>query len=240
MRTLPLLSLLLPFLAGCLEMDQTITLAADGSGTQKVKMVVRDATLAEVGRVGAAVGAASEATKALFDRELVRRELEAAGMTLDAHATEQKDRKRSVDLTASFKDFAALQASPLAGTRAEWALAAGPKPGTVKLTLYPQGKAAWTAAREKAEAMQTEDDPIATAFFRKKQAELGGLDLVVRFQLPGDVLVYTANMEKTGDREVTARIAAEQIKTPQDLVRRLAPRFEVVFDGKGCKLPLQP
>lgn len=240
MRTLPLLALLLlPFLAGCLEMDQTITLAADGSGTQTVKMTIRDATLAEVQRVSAAAGAVSEATKALFDKELVRRDLEAAGMTLDSHATEAKDKKRRVDLTASFKTFAALQASPLAGSRAEWELGAGPKPGTVKLTLYPQGKTAWTEARAKAEAMQTESDPIAESFFRKKQVELSGLDLVVRFQVPGDVLVYTANMEKTGDREVTARIAAEQIKTPQDLVRRLAPRYEVIFDGKDCKLPAQ-
>jgi hypothetical protein len=87
--------------------------------------------------------------------------------------------------------------------------------------------------------MNKEPDAVAAAFFRKKREELTGLDLTLRFQLPGDVLLWTANMEKTGDREVTARITAEQIKTPQDLVRRLAPRFEVVFDAKGCKLPLQ-
>ncbi|MBM3960343.1 MAG: hypothetical protein FJ306_00335 [Planctomycetes bacterium] len=240
MRILRLLVvLLLPFLPGCLEMEQTIAITADGSGTHKVRMTIRETTLAEVERVGAAAGAMSEAARALFDKELVRRDLEAVGMTLAAHATEAKDRKRNVEVTAAFPTFAALQQSPLAGSRAEWTLAAGPNPGTVKLTLYPQGKAAWTEARAKAESMQTENDPIAEAFFRKKQAELTGLDLVVRFQVPGDVLVYTANMEKTGDREVTARIAADQIKTPQDLVRRLAPRFEVIFDGKDCKLPLQ-
>ena len=38
--------------------------------------------------------------------------------------------------------------------------------------------------------------------------------------------------------EVTARIRAEDIKTPEDLVRRLAPRFEVIFDASGCQLPL--
>jgi hypothetical protein len=240
MRTLRLLAvLLLPFLSGCLEMEQTIAITADGSGTHQVRMTIRETTLAEVERVGAAAGAMSEAARALFDKELVRRDLEAVGLTLAAHATEAKGRKRHVEVTAAFPTFAALQQSPLAGSRAEWTLAAGPKPGTVKLTLYPQGKAAWTEARAKADSMQTEGDPIAEAFFRKKQAELTGLDLVVRFQVPGDVLVYTANMEKTGDREVTARIAADQIKTPQDLVRRLAPRFEVIFDGKDCKLPLQ-
>ena len=53
------------------------------------------------------------------------------------------------------------------------------------------------------------------------------------------MLVWTRNLERTGEREVTATITAEQIQTPEDLVRRLAPRFEVIFDATGCKLPLQ-
>ena len=82
-------------------------------------------------------------------------------------------------------------------------------------------------------------DPIAADFFRKRQAQLAGLDVCVRFRVPGDVLVWTRNLEKTGDREVTARITADQIRTPEDLVRRLAPRFEVVFDATGCSLPIR-
>ena len=31
----------------------------------------------------------------------------------------------------------------------------------------------------------------------------------------------------------------DQIQSPDDLVRRLAPRFEVIFDAAGCKLPLE-
>ncbi len=142
-------------------------------------------------------------------------------------------------MEATFKDFATLQKSPLCGSAAEWVLAAGPRAGTAKLTLYPQGKAAWTEARAKAETMPKAVDPVAAGFFRKRQASLAGLDVVVRFQLPGDVLVWTRNLEKTGDREVTARITAADIQTPEDLVRRLAPRFEVIFDATGCKLPLQ-
>lgn len=160
-------------------------------------------------------------------------------MVLSAHTSKLEAGKRTLDLTATFPNFAALGKTPLCGSMAEWVLTAGPKEGTAKLTLYPQGKTAWQEARAKAESMSKEPDAVAAAFFQKKQEQLTGLDLTVRFQLPGDVLLWTANMEKTGDREVTARITAEQIKTPQDLVRRLAPRFEVVFDAKGCKLPLQ-
>lgn len=224
---------------GCLEVEHTVALVADGSGTQTVRMTIRETTLADLERVRAATDAPASQASAVFDKDLVARELTAAGMTLVTHKTERKDQRRTVDIAASFPAFAALRQSPLGGSQAEWVLAAGPKAGTAKLTLYPQGKAAWTEARAKAEAMQGADDAVVEAFFKKQQQQISGLDLTVRFQLPGDVLVWTANMEKTGAREVVARVTADQIKSPQDLVRRLAPRFEVVFDATGCSLPLQ-
>lgn len=242
MRTWRMLAFLLFLgLGGCLEIEQTVTVSPDGSGRQTMRMVIRDATLKEVERVSSAAEAGStELAKAVFDKELVARELGEAGLALESHRAERKANRRTVELAATFPSFAALQKSPLTGSRAEWELGPGPKPGTARLTLFPQGKAAWTEARAKAEQMQTQADAVAEAFFRKKQQELAGLDLTMRFQVPGDVLVWTANMEKTGVREVTARITADQIKTPQDLVRRLAPRFEVIFDATGCSLPLKP
>lgn len=242
MRTWRMLAFLLSLgLGGCLEIEQTVTVSPDGSGRQTMRMVIRDATLKEVERVSSAAEAGStELAKAVFDKELVARELGEAGLVLESHQAERKANRRTVELAATFPSFAALQKSPLTGSRAEWELGPGPKAGTARLTLYPQGKAAWTEARAKAEQMQTAADAVAEAFFRKKQQELTGLDLTMRFQVPGDVLVWTANMEKTGAREVTARITADQIKTPQDLVRRLAPRFEVIFDATGCSLPLKP
>jgi hypothetical protein len=226
-------------LGGCLELEQTVVLAPDGSGKQTLKLALRESTLDQITRTSAAadLGAAAN-PKALFDKDLVGRELVAAGLSLSHHAAKQEGGKRSVELAATFGSFAILQKSPLCGSAATWELVAGPKPGTAKLTLYPQGKAAWVEARRKADAMQQELDPVATDFFQKQRAALAGLDLTLRFQLPGDVLVWTANMTQTGAREVTARVTAEQIKTPQELVRRLAPRFEVIFDTTGCRLPL--
>jgi hypothetical protein len=236
---------LLSFLAccmlpGCLEMEQTVTIGADGGGRQVVKFAMPESTLALVQKASAAaqLGAAANPT-AVFDKDLVARELSEAGLGLAKHEAKQVPGKRSVELEATFKDFATLQKSPLCGSTAEWVLAAGPREGTAKLTLYPQGKAAWVDARAKAETMQKETDPITADFFRKRKESLTGLDVVVRLQLPGDVLVWTKNLEKTGDREVTAHITAAQIKSPEDLVRWLAPRFEVIFDAMGCKLPLQ-
>jgi len=231
---------LLLVLPACLEMEQTITLQADGSGRQALKMTLREATIVEMQKASAAVqlGVAANPT-AVFDKDLVARELQAAGLGLASHVAKQVPGKRSVELEATFADFATLQKSPLCGSAAEWVLAAGPKAGTAKLTLYPQGKAAWTEARAKAESMNGAADPVVADFFKKRQQQIAGLDICFRFQVPGDVLVWTKNLEKTGDREVTARITAQQIQTPEELVRRLAPRFEVIFDAAGCKLPLQ-
>lgn len=223
----------------CLEMEQTVTLAADGSGRQAMVLTLADSTFAEVQQVGRAaqLGAAPNAA-AVFDGDLVGGELRQAGLALVRHETKQARGRRTVDLEASFADFATLQRSPLCGSSAEWVLAAGPRPGTAKLTLYPQGKTAWTEARTKAEKLDGSTDPVAADFFRKRREALAGLDVVVRLRLPGDVLVWTRNLDKTGDREVTARITAEKLRTPEDLIRWLAPRFEVIFDATGCKLPL--
>ena len=234
-----LVLVLLFLLAGCLEMEQTVTITADGSGTQDVRLAIRETTLDALVRASAAaqLGAAPN-PKALFDKELAGRDLQAAGLELKTHAAKLEAGLRTVEMSATFRDFATLQKTPLCGSVAEWVLDHGPQAGTAKLTLYPQGRTAWLEARAKAEAMQKELDPVAAEFFRKKQESLAGLNLTLRFRLPGDVLLWTKNMERTGDREVVARITAEQIKTPEDLVRRLAPRFEVVFDCKDCKLPL--
>ena len=84
--------------------------------------------------------------------------------------------------------------------------------------------------------METEQDAVAAGFFRKNRDKLKGLDVAFRFELPGDAIAWTKNMEKPSDRVVVARMSADQIKTPVDLVRRLAPRFEVIFDARGAQL----
>jgi len=234
-KSLALLSCLA--LSGCLEIEQTVTLTADGSGTQSVRMVIREGLLTELARRQPAARLGEQGDPlAVFHKEKVDKELTEAGLALTAHKVDRVSGMRHVDLTASFANFATLQKSPLCGSSAEWELQKGPKPGLGKLTLYPQGKIAWQQARQKAKSMATQLDPVAEAFLRKRQKELAGLDVVVRFKLPGKVFMWTKNMKKTGEQEVTAKVTAAQIKTAQDLVRRLAPRYEVIFDARGTKL----
>ena len=238
MREIKALALLSCFaLGGCLEIEQTVTLAQDGSGTQSVHMVIRESLLTELARrqPAARLGERGDPL-AVFHKEKVSRELVEAGLELSEHKVGRTGGMHTVDLRARFANFTTLQKSPLCGSAAEWQLQKGPKPGLGKLTLYPQGKVAWQQARVKAKAMKGELDPVASAFFKKRQSELAGLDIVIRFKLPGKVLMWTKNMAKTGDNEVTATVTAEQIKTPKDLVRRLAPRYEVIFDARQTAL----
>ncbi len=221
-------------LSGCLQLEETVAIAADGSGTQDLVMTMPDATLAEARRAASVNQTAVADPLALFTRATLEKELTAAGIELVDYTSSAKDGAHRVELKTTFGTLARLRGSPLAGSAAEWQFAAGPLPGTIEATLYPQGKNAWVEARAKAEAMKTAVDAVATEFFDRRREQLVGLDLMLRLRMPGKVLRLTRNLEQTGDCEVTAHIAQDQIRTPEDLVRRLAPRFQVVFDASGC------
>ncbi len=222
-------------LSGCLEVEQTVTLEKDGSGSQALVMTAPEATLNAV-RMAASVNqtSASSDPTALFVKEKVEAELTAAGLQLARHETTEIGTSRKVDLQVGFAAPSQLRQSPLIGSLAEWHFGKGPVADTIEVTLFPQGKKAWEEARAKAEAMKEKSDPVASEFFARRREQLTGLDVTFRLRLPGKVLRYTANLEQTGECEVTAKITAEQIKTPEDLVRRLAPRYQAVFDAREC------
>lgn len=224
-------------LGGCLEIEQSVTLNADGSGTQVVHMVVKEQLLEQLVRQQAAAQFENRGNPlAVFDEEQVGSELTAAGMQLERHEVDRTGGLRTVDLTAAFAGFEALQKSPLSGSAAEWELVEGPRPGLLKLTFYPQGQAAWREARARAEQLGDGDDPVLQQFFETRQKQLAGLDVRFTLRLPGKVWLWTRNMERVAEQEVRAVVTAAQIETPQDLVRRLAPRFQVVFDASGTAL----
>jgi hypothetical protein len=225
-------------LAGCLELEQTVTIDANGSGTQQLKLDLSERVLAEVRRAASVAEPLGSNPLQIYDKETVQKELTEAGLVLKEHRTTIDKQKRHVEVEAAFADLAALKKSPLSGSHSEWAFTAGPKAGTICVTFYPQGKTMWEQAALQAQAMRDKPDPVAEQFFEKRKQQLTGLDITLRIRLPGKVLVWTRNLEKTGAQEVVAHITASQIQTPEDLVRRLAPRFQVIIDGTGCSFAL--
>lgn len=218
-------------------MDQTITIAKDGSGTQEVVMVLPPGTMEEVQRAASVnhIGARID-PGALFNKETVGKELAAAGLDLKEHQTKELDQGRKVSMKVGFVSCEQLAKSPLVGSMAEWDFSPGPVKGSIELSFYPQGRLAWGQARAQAAKMKGALDPVAADYFQKRRQQLHGLDVTLRFRLPGAVLRYTRNMEQTGPNEVTARVTSAQIRTPEDLVRRLAPRYQVVFASAGCTI----
>ena len=82
------------------------------------------------------------------------------------------------------------------------------------------------------------EQQVLREFFANQKRRLKGLDVKFRLQLPGDVMLKTRNLELVGKREVVAHITAEDLRSPQDLMRRLAPRYQVIFAAGGCSIPL--
>jgi hypothetical protein len=79
------------------------------------------------------------------------------------------------------------------------------------------------------------------AYFRKKQAEMRGLDIELTLNLPGRILDKSGNLRagKTPN-QVIARITAAEIRGPADLLRLLAPYYFIEFDSRECSFGPNP
>ena len=229
-------------LAGCLRLEQTVTIHADGSGNQAVGITIPVRVLEALQQQATArnpIGKAAAVT-AVFERAKVEKELAAVGLALTAHKVAEVRRGRRATLAATFDTIEQLGKSPLGGSHADWIFTKGPIKDTILLTYYPQGLAAFLEARKKVVELQKKpNDPTLQRFFAKQKARLKGLDVSVTVNLPGTVLMAYGDLKETGLKQVRARVVAADIKTPKDLILALAPRYQVVFDGRGCKLPLQ-
>jgi hypothetical protein len=227
----------------CLQLEQTVTIHADGSGIQAMEMTIPERVIEALQQQASAhnpVRRVADVT-AVFERRKVEKELAAIGLKLTTHKVAEVRRGRRATLAATFEKLEHLQKSPLGGSHADWVFTKGPVKGTIQLDYYPRGRAAWLNARKKvAELKKKPNDPILQSFFAKQEPQLRGLDVSVTINLPGTVLMAYGDLQETGLKQVRARVQGADIKTPRDLILALAPRYQVVFDGRGCKLPLAP
>src|SRR5712672_4197210 len=95
--------LLLSLLPACLELEQTITIAADGSGTQDLRLSLGASTLAQVKRATSVMDGGGIDPLQVFDKETVAKELRDAGLVLLAHEASELGDKHRVSVAASFK-----------------------------------------------------------------------------------------------------------------------------------------
>ena len=234
MRFLPSVLVAALTLTSCLEIEQTVTLRADGSGTQAMKLTMTERSLAAArSRSAIDATALSDPTK-IFDARLVRSELTDAGLVCDKISTSAQRRSRTLEVDAEFPGLSALRNSPLSGSGAEWEFAAGKRAGTTVLSFYPRGKAAWKSAREKVAKMPADPSDRENEYFAHAKKQMRGLEIRWTLDLPGDVISHSKNLTKPSDRRVSITIDESDIENARDLVLQLAPRFQVVFDSRQC------
>ena len=229
-------ALVLGTLASCLELEQSIAIRADGSGTHKMTLGLTGRAIEMIERSAPAANPLNGVDPlTVFDNELVDGELNALGMELLSHRTWNERRRRFVEIETGFASIADLRKSPLAGSNAEWVVLPGKGrwEGKLRLIFYPQGRVAWQKARQQLQDMKGQVDPVARSLFERRRKEVKGLDISLHIDVPGEI-AWVYNLKKTGPRAASARVTEADIEGPEDLIQLLAPRFEVIFDGRGC------
>ena len=225
-------------LASCLELEQTVVLRADGSGTQRMRLAMTERSLqAARAQANASLGVAGDPAQ-IFDAAAVRKEIAAAGMTCTSVHTSFERRRRVLEVEAAFDQPSRLRASPLTGGAAEWIFERAPEAaGAMRITFYPRGRASFDAAQEKAAQLRQLGPDREKEFFERSKSAMEGLRVKWVLELPGDVRSCSAGVTKVDARRVEVSITEADIKSAEDLVLRLAPRFEVVFDASACAFP---
>lgn len=223
-------------LSGCLEVEETVTIRPDGTGTQELSMKISREMLAELQKqvTIASGGEPAAALAGIFDKKQATAEFATAGMTVEKHDVKEKRSSQSLDLEVSFPSLTALGASPLGGGRSNWILKDGGE-GRTALFFYPMGKAAWKEAQTRIGELEKQPSEQLLVFFQKRRAEIAGLDLTLTINLPGRVYKTSENLS-VGEQptQVIARVTAASMQTPRDLLTLLAPCYFVEFDSRKC------
>jgi len=227
-------------LGSCIEMEQTITLEADGSGTHRVVLwmnrSVEDA-VQNFATVAQPTGRAFDPLQAM-DEERVRAELRGTGLELIKHEALRDDWRRGFEIEIAFDNLEELRKSPLLGSRAEWEFLPGQEAGTRWIVLYPQGKEAWKQAYDKAKQMAETTDlalkASADKWFAEQKKAMGEMSVEIALHLPSRVVDATRNVDVIeGAKGIAFSFSPDQVKTPEILARYLAPRFIAIVEDRG-------
>jgi len=183
----------------------------------------------------------------LFDEKLFRETATKNGGTVESYKSWTDKETRHLDTLVALKDPEALSKSGVYGDKGEMFFFAEPD-GQVRMVIYPQGKKDYEESVKRnaeAEAMEQGEEGKEMAEFQERmfqtmqKKELKGLKVAWHFTMPGAIKAASDGMviEKSGDT-ATLTITDEQLQKAKDMRRLDAMKFEIVFDGKDCKLPL--
>ncbi|MFH1038525.1 MAG: hypothetical protein V1789_07670 [PVC group bacterium] len=213
-------------LAGCIKMDQDITLNKDGSGSVKFMYGMSEQTINQMQTM-------SEMNKQEgddqpeddnpfeFNEEKVKKEFAALkdkGITLKSVKTTTENGWKYMHVEFDFKDISQLNDADVMGDSPITIAkdAAGNYVITSKMTGEEMG--AGDADAEQMKAML----PM-----------LAGMRMALKVTTPGKIISTTAPI-KTAD---SAQWVFDIDKDPDSVMNMSKTKMEIVFDGTGCTIP---
>jgi hypothetical protein len=219
---------LLLALAGCIRVDQTLTLNADGSGTLAMRYGMSEQTIAQLkameqlGAQGGQGPGMAQEQPFEFEPAEVRKAFEAdkpAGVELTALSSEVVDGWKYIDLTVTFDDVRALKRTELfEDSKLAIERVGG---GNYRLTQRGAGDVSAPGASEQ-------------QLMQQMSAMLTGFRIAQTLVVPGDIV--DTNATAVDGRRATWVF---DIAQDPDVINTLAQTdLELVFAGDGVQLPV--
>lgn len=227
MATILVLGVLL-VLAGCIKVDQTLTLNPDGSGTLEMRYGMSEQTLAQLQAMQQMSAQGGQGMSMQpeqpfrFDEAEVREAFDAdkpAGVELTALSSEVVDGWKYIDLTVSFEDVRALKRTELFEDSALTITRMGG--GDYRLTQRGGGNEVSAPGASEQQLMQ------------QMSAMLAGFRIAQTVVAPGEIIESNADVVD-GRRATWVFDIAEDPSVISSLAQT---NLELVFEGDGVELP---
>lgn len=215
-------------LAGCIKVDQTLTLSPDGSGTLEMRYGMSEQTLAQLQAMEQMSAQGGQGMSVQpeqpfrFDEAEVREAFEAdkpAGVELTALSSEVVDGWKYIDLTVAFDDLRALKRTELFEDSALTITRMGG--GDYRLTQRGGGDEMSAPGASEQQLMQ------------QMSAMLAGFRIAQTIVAPGEII--ESNADAVNGRRATW--VFDIVDDPNVISTLAQTNLELVFDGDGVELP---
>lgn len=228
--------LILVMSAGCVKVEQTLTLNADGSGSLDMMYGMSEESIEQMEAMQAMAanmpdgeGMEGAADSFAFDESTIREEfekLEQKGVELQNVSSNLKDGWKYMNLSFSFEDLEALSKTDFF------------KNSSIKITKTADGNYELTQSSAQmdngmGQGMDGMDEATKNMVMQQMMPMYKGMRIAMKLKLPGKIL--DSNATKTeGD---TVAWVYDVDADPDSIMSMGSEPMKVTFEGKGVDLP---
>lgn len=215
--------------AGCVKMNQEMTINKDGSGTMTMNYGMSEQMVAQMEAMQAMGGEDADDSNGFdFDVESIKKDmsnLETDGIKLKDIKSVTKDGWRYIKMDMAFKSLEALSKTEYFGEDSGITLTKNDK-GNYVLEQKPEGMGGDASTPEEKEQQKMMMNMMA--------AQFKGMEVSWKMTLPGKII--ESNADKTDGNTVSWKYSFDESGI-DGLMKLQEKGMKVVFSGKGVKLP---